>query len=336
MSDKVIEKSIHTRNSQTLNKRIETRNTLIIGLNRDSIDLYRRIQRYPALGYNVKGFLVLSKYALSKEGNYPILGTVDSLENVVKSNQIGEILISIRPNERSMIAAIVNACKKAGVSFKILTDIRDDYYGHIVKDVLKDVLGRRDLSLRRMVDLFGAVFLMIVLFPLYIIVSLAIKIESKGPVFYSQLRVGRNGKEFRIYKFRSMVQDAEKASGPVWAQKNDPRITKVGHFMRKTRIDELPQLINVLSGDMSFIGPRPERPFFVEAFKQQIPFYANRHQIKPGVTGWAQVKWGYDETIDDVREKLRHDLYYVNNRSILVDIKIILLTFTTVLLGKGQ
>ena len=133
-----------------------------------------------------------------------------------------------------------------------------------------------------------------------------------------------------------MVQDAEQKSGPVWAQKNDSRITSVGNFLRKTRIDELPQLLNIFKGDMSFIGPRPERPFFVESFKQQIPFYFNRLRYKPGVTGWAQVKWGYDETIEDVKEKLKFDLYYINNRTIQLDIKIMFLTVSTVLLGRGQ
>ena len=179
-------------------------------------------------------------------------------------------------------------------------------------------------------------YLTFFLFPIFIIIALAIKLESKGSIFYSQIRVGKDGKQFRIYKFRSMVQDAEKSSGPIWAQKADPRVTKIGRFMRITRIDELPQLLNILKGDMSLIGPRPERPFFVESFKEQIPLYENRLKIKPGVTGWAQVKWRYDESLEDVKQKLSYDLYYVDNYSVWLDLRIFLLTFLTVLLHKGQ
>jgi len=155
-------------------------------------------------------------------------------------------------------------------------------------------------------------------------------------VIYSQERVGRNGRYFRVYKFRSMVTDAEKHSGPVWAKKNDPRVTAVGRLLRKLRLDEIPQLWNVLKGDMSIVGPRPERPYFVEKLKRVYPLYSRRLLVRPGLTGWAQVKGRYDETIEDVKTKLEFDLYYLENMSLRMDLKIVLSTVAIVLGGKGH
>jgi exopolysaccharide biosynthesis polyprenyl glycosylphosphotransferase len=230
---------------------------------------------------------------------------------------------------------IIDVCKRNNLNFKIVSDVYDTVYGNVIQDVYKDLFAPKEFGLRSLIDFIGAVILLILFLPIFMIIALAIKLETKGPVFYSQVRVGKDNEHFRIYKFRSMIQDAEKKSGPVWAQKHDPRVTKMGHLMRATRLDELPQLINILKGDMSFVGPRPERPFFIESFKEQIPLYENRLKVKPGVTGWAQVKWRYDQTIDDVKEKLKYDLYYINNHTIWLDLKIFFLTITTVILQKG-
>ena len=311
-------------------------NTIIIGFNREAIDLFDRIKNQPALGYRVVGFISLKEIKELPSTKLPVLGDFNSLVKNLKEYNVKTVLIAISPDQHVYLNQIINVCTKFNIHYQIVSDVYDTVYGNVIRDIYKDLYQYRELGLRRIVDLTGSIFLLIALFPLFLIVAFAIKIESPGSIFYSQQRSGKNGKLFRIYKFRSMVQDAEQKSGPVWAQKNDPRITNVGNFLRKTRIDELPQLLNIFKGDMSFIGPRPERPFFVESFKQQIPFYINRLCFKPGVTGWAQVKWGYDETIDDVKEKLKFDLYYVNNRTIWLDIKIILLTFRTVILGKGQ
>jgi exopolysaccharide biosynthesis polyprenyl glycosylphosphotransferase len=167
-------------------------------------------------------------------------------------------------------------------------------------------------------------------------VAIAIKLESPGPVFYSQERVGRYNKPFHIYKFRSMITDAEQANRPVWAQKNDSRITRVGQFIRKTRLDELPQLWNILKGEMSFVGPRPERPVFVKDLEEKIPFYSQRHIVKPGLTGWAQIRYEYGASIEDALKKLEYDLYYVKNMSIFLDIMTIMETVHVVLFRKGS
>jgi exopolysaccharide biosynthesis polyprenyl glycosylphosphotransferase len=178
--------------------------------------------------------------------------------------------------------------------------------------------------------------MLIVLSPLMLVLTAAVRLTSNGPAVYRQERVGRDDRPFTMYKFRTMVENAESESGPVWAVDDDPRITPLGRFMRKTRLDELPQFFNVLRGDMSLVGPRPERPFFVERFKKEIPLYGRRLRVRPGITGWAQVKWKYDSTFDDVVEKTKFDLFYVENLSLRMDFKILINTILTVVTAKGR
>lgn len=188
---------------------------------------------------------------------------------------------------------------------------------------------------KRSIDIILSMIGLLLTLPIFPLIALSIKLDSRGPVFFRQLRVGNREKHFMIYKFRSMRQDAEKGSGAVWAEKNDPRITRLGAFLRNTRIDEIPQLINVLKGDMSFVGPRPERPEFVEKLKQIIPYYSKRHFIQPGLTGWAQVRYPYGASVEDAVEKLRYDLYYIKNISPFLDTLIFLETIKVVLFGRG-
>ena len=188
---------------------------------------------------------------------------------------------------------------------------------------------------KKITDLLLASTLLLTLLPLMLLVALAIKCDSPGPVFYRQERVGLRGRRFAVLKFRSMRQDAEADGRPVWAAAQDHRITRVGRFIRWARIDELPQLLNVLRGEMSVIGPRPERPYFVEQFNKLIPSYDDRHAVLPGITGWAQVNYPYGASLKDAREKLRYDLYYIANYSLLLDLKILLATVRVVLSGKG-
>ncbi|WP_045221316.1 TIGR03013 family XrtA/PEP-CTERM system glycosyltransferase [Desulfonatronum thioautotrophicum] len=189
---------------------------------------------------------------------------------------------------------------------------------------------------KRMLDVTAASIGLILTAPIFPVVALLIKLDSPGPVFFRQTRVGQGDREFTLFKFRSMRQDAEAASGAVWAQEDDPRVTKLGHFLRKSRIDEIPQLFNVLLGDMSLVGPRPERPEFVAKLKEVIPYYSERHYVKPGVTGWAQVRYPYGSSVEDAIEKLRYDLYYVKNMSILFDLRIMLRTVSVILFREGS
>ncbi len=189
--------------------------------------------------------------------------------------------------------------------------------------------------LKRLFDVVISAAMIVTLLPLIVFLAVIIKLESSGPVLFSQERVGEKRKPYHVYKFRSMVDDAEKLSGPKWAEDDDPRITRVGKFIRKWRLDELPQLWNVLKGDMSFVGPRPEREFFIEKLEKEIPYYGKRFTVKPGLTGWAQVSYGYGATVEDAVEKLNYELFYIKNMSLLMDIVIVFRTVKTVLFGKG-
>ena len=190
-------------------------------------------------------------------------------------------------------------------------------------------------AVKRVGDITLSITMVILLSPLLIFVAILIKLDSKGPVFFSQERVGQNRKLYMVHKFRSMVQNAEKECGPVWAQDNDCRVTRIGRFIRKWRIDELPQLLNVLKGEMSFVGPRPEREYFVKELVEAIPYYRERFSVKPGVTGWAQVNYSYGASIEDAKEKLKYDLFYIKNMSIFMDIMVVMRTVKTVLFGEG-
>jgi lipopolysaccharide/colanic/teichoic acid biosynthesis glycosyltransferase len=194
-----------------------------------------------------------------------------------------------------------------------------------------------EFSFRRIFDFYVALFMLVFTFPAWLIIGILIKLDSPGPVFYSQERVGKKGRIFKILKFRTMHTNAEKHTGPVLSKKNDSRITRIGKLLRLTRIDEIPQFFNVLIGDMSFIGPRPERPFFVEQYSRKFPLYSKRLELKPGITGLAQVSNGYDNSINDVKLKLDYDLKYLQLRnSLLLNLRILVLTFITVFTGKGQ
>jgi len=314
------------------------KNVLIVGWNNEAASLYDRILTSPALGYNVQGFIrPEGKLEDRFYKNVPVVGGLEEFKERIDSLNVDEVFIVLSPSEKHHLSKIIEICKQVNVAYRVVTDAYDDAYQHVVRDVIRDTLTTGEFGLRRILDFTFALIMLILLAPFFVIVAIAIRLESPGTIFYSQQRVGKNGKVFSVFKFRSMVQDAEKLSGPVWAQKEDPRITKVGRFMRKTRIDELPQLMNILRGDMSFIGPRPERPFFVESFKKQIPMYTKRLKVKPGVTGLAQVTVGYDETLEDVKEKIRKDIEYIEQAdSLAMNLKILWKTVFVVLLGEGQ
>lgn len=332
-----MKKSLVQSNEITMQRNPE-KNTLIVGWNVEAVQLYDRLLATPALGFNIKGFIRPAGEDRKRHyKNVTVLGGLENFGNVVKQFNISDALIVLSPSEKQYLPQIVDLCIKYSVEYSIVSDAYEEDYDHIVRYIIKEVVASREFGFRRIFDVVISLTLLILLFPVLVITSIAIKLDSPGPIFYSQQRLGKDGKIFKIYKFRSMVQDAEKLTGPVWAGKTDPRITKVGKILRKTRIDELPQLMNVLIGDMSFIGPRPERPFFAEQFRKQIPFYMARLKAKPGITGLAQVTVGYDETIEDVKEKIKKDIEYIeNSSSILLNLKILLKTVCVVLKGEGQ
>ncbi len=314
-------------------------NVVIIGLNRIGLTVYNNPRRFLRPVEKVIGFV--NVYPLEEIDNveqYPnILGHLSELAEIIEAHDIQKAIIAVDPHDVQKVHEVVQNCDQNNLKYDLISDLYDVVYGQTFKEILKDIQRPIEISFRRFFDLLVSLTLFILFLPSWILIAIAIKLDSPGTVLYSQERVGKNGRIFRIFKFRSMRSDAEKYAGPQLATRNDPRITRVGRFLRKTRLDELPQLINVIIGDMSLIGPRPERPYFVEKYKREIPFYVNRLKVKPGVTGLAQVETGYDESIEDVREKLKYDLYYIDHRdSLWLNLKILFKTVWVVLTAQGQ
>lgn len=264
----------------------------------------------------------------------------------VADNDIHEVVVA--PDERRAgkgipLDALLD-CKVHGVPSTDILSFLERELNYVDVDVLNPSWllysdgfrnSRRTAIVKRLFDVVVAVLFLLVLWPFMLLTALAVRLDSPGPILYSQERVGLKGKVFRIYKFRSMRVDAEQNGKAVWAQKNDSRVTRVGAFIRNTRLDELPQLYNVLMGSMSFVGPRPERPQFVQELAREIPFYDVRHKVKPGLMGWAQLKYPYGASVEDAKYKLTYDLYYAKNKSIMLDLLILVQTVEVILLGKG-
>lgn len=300
----------------------------------------------PSLGIEVVGCIPSPNEVVAVD---PLLLVAEPKDwwSYVKSHTISQIVVC--PDERRRDAeaafplqALLN-CKISGVNSSEVCSFYERELGKIDLASLHPSwmlfsdgfnYSKRYNFIKRGFDLVIACGFLVVLWPFMLLTALAVKLESPGPILYHQLRVGLNGRTFRIYKFRSMRQDAEK-SGAQWATKNDARITRVGAFIRNTRLDELPQLYNVISGSMSFVGPRPERPEFVSKLAEDIPFYDLRHKVKPGLMGWAQLKYPYGASVEDAKNKLQYDLYYTKNHSLMIDVLIMIQTVEIVLLGKG-
>ncbi|WP_111495972.1 MULTISPECIES: TIGR03013 family XrtA/PEP-CTERM system glycosyltransferase [Marinobacter] len=296
-------------------------------------------------GFNLVGFVPMDGEKVEVPANY-LVNVPVSLHRYILGNPVREIVVSVDDRRKGLPMEDLLECKMEGVH------IVDGaaFYERESRKVAMEMITRGWLVFsdgftvssvsglgKRALDILAAGTLLIASSPLMLLTVLAIKLEDgwKAPVLYSQERVGLNGQVFRVHKFRSMRTDAEK-NGAVWAQKNDTRVTRVGAFIRKVRIDELPQIFNVLNGTMAFVGPRPERPMFVEQLAEKIPFYNERHRVKPGITGWAQLCFAYADNEEDTREKLRYDLYYIKNQSLLLDLLVIIQTVEVILFKKGS
>ncbi len=324
---------------------IGLRNTVIIGPVAKSMELYTTIRQFPALGYRILGFITTDEDSAEATGSLACLGRLAMLEQIIERSEVEEIIITLDSTEHERLLEIIGRCGAYKVGIKIRPDLYDivsgqartnQIYGIPLIEVTPQLMPPWEAFLKRLMDIVVSFLVLILGMPLFLIIAVAQTLSSRGPILYKQQRVGKDGRNFMILKFRTMYVDAEKKTGPRWAQKDDPRVTPLGRFLRRTHLDELPQCVNVLQGDMSLVGPRPERPFFVEQFIREIPLYRRRLNVRPGITGWAQVKHTYDQSIDDVRAKLRYDLFYIENMSLRMDFKIILSTAFDMLAGKGH
>jgi sugar transferase (PEP-CTERM system associated) len=296
-------------------------------------------------GLRLVGFYPLEKVQDVAVSRGEVVETAGSLEETVRRLGVDEIIVAVR-QQRGGVLPLRNLleCRLQGVEITDLARFFERVHGKVPIELLKVSWliygngyrqGWLRTAIKRLFDIVAALTLLVITLPVTLATTIAIALEGGFPVIYRQERVGRRGKVFTVFKFRSMAHNAEKAGEPRWAEARDPRVTRVGRFIRKARIDELPQLLNVLRGEMSFVGPRPERPAFVEMLTEQIPFYAVRHSVKPGLTGWAQVRYSYGATVEQSVRKLEYDLYYVKNHTLALDILILLETVRVVLLGEG-
>lgn len=322
------------------------KNAVIVGYNPKAWEVYETLSEHKALGVDPKAFVAVNKDNIGKE-HKKIKAETDltQLPDIIKKYTAKEVVIALEEEDHDVLLDVISICEGKGVGLKIVPDLYEilsgqartsQIYGMPLIDIMPELMPEWEKKLKRLLDLIVSFIILIISFPVIIISAVAIKLDSKGPIFFKQERMGQNGKIFNMVKFRSMYEDAEKHTGPVWSQKDDPRVTRVGKIIRKLRIDELPQMYNVFLGEMSLVGPRPERPFFVEKLSKEIPYYKRRLKVRPGITGWAQVKHKYDETIEDVKAKLRYDLFYIENMSIRMDMKILFRTIFVVLFGKGH
>lgn len=315
-------------------KGFNLKHILLVGYSRAAEEYIDRIKSNPQWGYIIRGILDDNVESGTVYRDIKVIGRIDNLLVILPQNRLDEIAITLSINEYSKLEHIVGLCEKSGVHTKFIPD-----YNNVIptKPYTEDLMGLPVVNIRhvpltnslnmfskRIVDILGSLFAILVFSPIMLITTLLIKLTSPGPLIYSQERVGLHNKTFQMYKFRSMEIQPPCEEESAWTVKNDPRVTGIGKIIRRTSIDELPQLFNILKGDMSLVGPRPERPFFVEKFREEIPRYMVKHQVRPGLTGWAQVN-GYRGNTS-IRKRIDHDLYYIENWTMGLDIKILFLT----------
>ncbi len=324
-------------------KGFNIKRVLLVGYSRAAEGYIDRVKSNPQWGYQIAGILDDNVEKNTEYKGIRVLGRIDSLLSILPQNSLDEIAITLGLSEYAKFESIVNLCEKSGVHTQFIPD-----YNRIIptKPYTEDLQGLPVINIRyvplnnsinaaikRMVDIAGSAAGIIVLFPLMILISIAVRCSSKGPLIFKQERVGLHNKTFMMYKFRTMEVQPQESEKKEWTKRNDPRVTSIGKLLRCTSLDELPQLFNIFAGNMSLVGPRPERPFFVEKFKEEIPRYMIKHQVRPGLTGWAQINGYRGDT--SINKRIEFDLYYIENWTMWLDFKIMFLTIFKGFINKN-
>ena len=327
-----------------LRKGFGGRRTVIVGKGEDAYHLADEINRNPSLGFTLTGYFNVIKNT-NMDRYCPYLGTPAEISTYLTNHNIHEMIIALDVHEHDKLLHIIGEFNKFDININIIPDMYEAISGQVSVDIIRglpllninpDIMTEFQEIYKRAMDLCICIIALIMLFPVNLLIAIIIRITSPGKILYKQIRVGLNGVQFTLIKFRTMYDNSEDNTGPIWSDKEDNRITGPGKILRKYHLDEIPQLLNVLYGTMSIIGPRPERPEIIENLMTNIPYYSRRLKVKPGLTGWAQIMGVYDVSVADVHNKLKHDFYYIENMSIFLDMKILILTLFAVLRGKGR